>query len=139
MTSTKTDHAKDQAQAQLESIIELVAALDATTDDSTPEARSRRDDTECAIQGDPLSVLVRSGWHNPSLEERIGDSPTEFEILLCTGGPACRLRGSLDEDCRPDEVHMEYQDWGTPWTGYQLTDEQRAIVLRYASQFWYGE
>lgn len=92
-----------------------------------------REDVEQAIQEDPLSVQVRSGWASP------GDAlnPEEFEILLCTGGPAVRIRGELDEYAQPCRAWMEYQDWGTPWT--QFHGASQDILLAYAGQFFYGE
>jgi len=61
----------------------------------------------------PLEILVRSGWHeygDPGAAE-----PEEFQILLCTGGPAVRIRGRFG-DHGPTAAWFEHQDWGTPWT-----------------------
>jgi hypothetical protein len=73
-----------------------------------------------AINSDPLSVRVRSDWYSLNGDE--GDnSPAEFEILLCTGGPAVRIMGEIDSDGEPSRAWLEYQDWGTPWTHYRGT------------------
>ena len=127
----QVDHARDQAKAQLQSITEMVGALRAAIDrdDSLEQAVE-------AIHADALSVQVRSDWYDPGSE---GNSPTEYNILLCTGGPAVRIIGTLSEYLEPDSAHMQYQDWGTPWTDYPLTSEEEAIVLEYAQQFYYGE
>src|SRR5262245_19200441 len=93
----KLKHAKQEGQAQYDSIRGLVAQL--------------REDDEAgrqAIHEDALSVLVRSGWYVPGHE---AGKPEEFEILLCTGGPAVRLIGSLDNFGQPDSVSMQVQDW----------------------------
>lgn len=84
-----------------------------------------------AIQEDPLSVEVRSGWGN------VGDDlqAEEFCILLCTGGPAVRIRGELD-DGTPCRAWMEYQDWGTGWT--RFCDAQQDTLLSYCSEFYFG-
>ena len=122
------DHAKDQAKAQFRSICEMVKALD-TKDDY------KREQAEQTIQEDALSVEVRSDWYQP------GESaePSEFMILLCTGGPACRIIGELDQYKQPSSARIEYQDWGTPWTEFRLDAEQEETLLTYCRQFWFGE
>jgi len=105
------------------------------TDRMIDEARQR-------IEEDALSVQVRSGWHSPGDTE--ASKPEEYEILLCTGGPACRIIGELDQYMQPCTARLEVQDWFTPWT------EMRPLVgpddynseptlLAYASVFWFGE
>lgn len=124
------DNAKGQAKAQLESIKEMVAALDVGDDAERCEAQE-------TIQQDALCVEVRSDWHEPGGE--VGISPCEYTILLCTGGPACRIIGNLTEHNEPETARIEYQDWGTPWTEYRLTSEEEATVLRYAGCFYFGD
>jgi hypothetical protein len=148
------NHAKDQAIAQIASIREMVARLDHTcvdeNCDTTLERGSNPDltheeyhDTEAAreaIEEDPLSVQVRSAWLAPGdWGNKEQGSPAEFEILLCTGGPAVRLVGDLDEYARPSRVWVEYQDWGTPWTEYYPGSSALEDVLTYAQQFYFGE
>lgn len=91
-----------------------------------------QDSAREAIQEDPLSVEVRSGWGN------VGDEmqAEEFCILLCTGGPAVRIRGELDNG-NPCRAWMEYQDWGTGWT--QFYDASQDTLLAYCSEFYFGE
>jgi hypothetical protein len=130
MNTQEQDRAEQQAKAQLESIVEMVAALDT-------EDEKAREDAEQAIQEDPLSVEVRKDWYTPGSED---DKPTEFNILLCTGGPAVRIIGSLDQYCQPDEARLEYQDWFTCWTVlHGMTDAQSDALLTYCQQFYYGE
>jgi hypothetical protein len=89
------------------------------------EARER-------IQGDPLSVEVRSAWDIVG-----GDtSAAEFRILLCTGGPAVQIRGELDNGT-PCRAWLEYQDWGTPWA--QFFDIEQSTLLIYCQEFYFGE
>jgi hypothetical protein len=123
-------HAKEQGQAQYDSIREMVAGL-------SDEKESDR--AHEAIMHDPLSVLVRPGWHEPGKD---ADQPEEFEILLCTGGPAVRLIGTLDNDGEPDRVHMQVQDWFKPWTDFEpVAGNMNAedILLTYARCFHFGE
>jgi len=118
------NHALQQAAAQMNAIAEMVATLAVDYEDA-----------ERRIQEDPLSVQVRSGWYTP------GDaySPEEFEILLCTGGPAVRIIGDLDEYMQPARPRLQYQDWGTPWTEYFGANLDREALLAYCQRFWFGE
>lgn len=118
-----------QARAQLESIIEMLEDLESEDSETVEDAQQR-------IQDDPLSICVRSDWQN------IGEplEPAEFEILLCTGGPAVRIIGKLDMDNQPERPRLQHQDWGTPWTEVlRLTDEERAALLQFCQQFWFTE
>lgn len=90
------------------------------------------------IQQDPLSVQVRAGWYTPGDRQRDDASAEEFEILLCTGGPAVRIVGELDRG-EPSRPRIQYQDWGTPWTEYFPTSEQRDALQTYCEQFYYGD
>lgn len=164
MTVT-VDHAKQQAAAQLESIRSMVAAMNcdygrlaelreletgnhldkpeldeladliaaATIDGDELDADTARE----RIQDDALSVEVRSGWYSLGMEG-CDSSPAEYCILLCTGGPACRIVGALDRG-EPSSAHLEYQDWGTPWTEYWVSAADEAILLDYARCFYFGE
>ena len=87
----------------------------------------------------PLTVLVRSGWYVPGTPEQ---QPEEFEILLSTGGPACRIIGELDRGsvawqsgCRPV---MQHQDWFKPWVESSYDIDTNAL-LWFCEQFYYGE
>jgi hypothetical protein len=90
------------------------------------------DDAREAIQEDPLCVEIRSDWATSQKDFE----PAEFAILLCTGGPACRIRGTLDRG-EPTRAWIEYQDWGTPWTEWHGAD--RDTLLAYCREFYYGE
>jgi hypothetical protein len=127
--TVRNDGGKDQAAAQYASIVAMVERLDKANeghdDNEQEEARD-------AIESDPLSVRVRSGWY------AVGLTPEamEYEILLCTGGPAVRIYGELSEN-QPDRAWLEFQDWFTPWTRFHDVDED--VLLTYARQFYFGE
>ena len=87
------------------------------------------DDAREAIQNDPLEVMVRSDWTTPGEDL----TPSEFTILLCTGGPAVRIMGELNQQGEPDRAWLEYQDWGTPWTRYYGAES--GVLVEYASHF----
>lgn len=126
------DHARDQARLQLEHILQLLGAFVGAGHDSKAS-----EDARDAIQDSPLSVEVRDGWRIPGTMEGTHE-PEEFKILLCTGGPAVRIIGTLNCS-EPDSCTLQYQDWGTPWTDYQLTSEQEEKLLAYCSHFYFGE
>lgn len=109
--------------AELEELAELEAAAGDCEDEE--DARQR-------IQEDPLSVEVRSDWASPGEEL----TPGEFQILLCTGGPAVRIMGELNRG-EPVRAWLEYQDWGTPWTQYFGASSD--TLCQYASHFFFGE
>jgi hypothetical protein len=88
-----------------------------------------QDAVEQAIRDDPLSVEVRSGWHSPG-EEAEDD---EFQILLCTGGPAVRIVGELGRHNCAERAWIEYQDWFTSWEKWNTANSD--VLCRYANFF----
>lgn len=155
--------AKQQAKAQLESIMLMTKRLDhaqsCSGDDcelsdkdiieglnllyqegqkATEEERKEYHDEEAAkqaIQEDALEVQIRSGWHTPGESGEEG----EYYILLCTGGPACRIIGDLTDHDDPDSAILQYQDWFTPWIDYNCSEEDKQALLNYAREFYFGE
>lgn len=126
----KTDnHGKDQARAQLESIEEMVQNLLDDPDEDKEESTQ-------TIHEDALSVEVRGDWHEPGDEQ--ASRPIEYTILLCTGGPAVKIKGDLNEYLEPDTASLQFQDWFTPWEDYHLTSGQEGAVLTYARCFYFG-
>ena len=162
-TTEDTKRAEQQARAQLDGTVAMVKRLEhiqggcdgedcELTDkdiyeglnlywqegnEATEEEREQyhnEDEARQAIEEDPLSCQVRSGWAN-SPEEMEAE---EYEILLCTGGPACRIVGDLDRG-EPDHARLEYQDWFTPWVEYlDMSHEEHEALLTYARQFYFG-
>jgi hypothetical protein len=128
MTEDKLERAKQQGQAQYESIRELVVNLR----DERDSDRSRE-----AICENALSVEVRSGWY--VLGRDMGTAE-EFQILLCWGGPAVRLIGTLNQHGEPESVTMQVQDWFQPWTDFSpaMGDDDNDALLAYARCFYFG-
>ena len=117
---------QEQAAAQYASICGMLADLDAAEDsDDEEDARQR-------IVDHPLSMMVRRDWTQP------GDplEASEYQILLCTGGPAVRIVGELEHGT-PCSAQMEYQAWGTPWIPY--FGALPAVLCDYAANFYSGE
>ena len=100
----------DQADMDLD-MISLIGELSWNVDDG---ADALRDAIEQYLQDMPLSVeqfARKSHW-------REDWQLTHYEVLLTTGGPACRFW--YDGDC----VKMQHQDWGTPWSDLPLTVDE---------------
>lgn len=109
--------------AELDELAELEAAAADCEDE---------DDAINRIQEDALSVDVRSDWTAPGTTLEAG----EFQILLCTGGPAVRIIGELDRG-EPVRAWLEYQDWGTSWTRYYGASSD--TLCKYAAHFYFGD
>lgn len=166
MTTQDTGNARSQAKAQLDTIIEMLARLDHAekcdgllsdcplTDEELcagvgywlpengldeTERNAYREDyhdidaARAAIQEDALSVETRSGWHSPGEQ----GEDEEYCILLCTGGPAVRIIGELDQYNEPSSARLQYQDWFTPWEEYVTTGDDDDALIRFAS-FYLG-
>ena len=94
------------------------------------------DEAERRIQEMPLSVLIRDGWRTPG-QDVSDDGPEEYEILLGTGGPACRIYGTLNQYGEPETAEMQWQDWFKPWERVRLSEDDQKLVMRFARQFWF--
>jgi hypothetical protein len=138
-TIHKDERARAQAGAQLESIEELVKCLQHAEEckDTSCGADCPHDVDEAreAIIGDALDVQVRGEWHTPGAIDAA--APYEFKILLCWGGPAVQIIGTLDDSNEPDGARLQYQDWFTEWEDYPLTQEEEERVITYAQQFYF--
>lgn len=165
MSDEDKKRAKDQAKAQLGSIVAMVKRLEhcrdcdgedcelssaeileginlsySEGDEATDEEKKEYHDEEAARQAiseDPLEVSVRcSDWHTPGEESEAN----EYLVLLCTGGPAVRITGSLGAHAEPEDAQLEYQDWFTPWEKYYaITPEEEKALVSYARQFYFGK
>lgn len=102
--------------------------------DAEREQYHNREEAREAIQEDALSVEVRTDWYTP------GETPeaSEFCILLCTGGPAVRIRGDLGAHNEPDRAYLECQDWYTAWEEV-INGVDHDALLTYARQFYFGD
>ena len=135
------DRAVQQARAQLAGIEELVACLthaeECSNLDCGADCPHEPDEAREAILDDPLTVEVRTDWHTVSAVDAA--KPTDYKILLCWGGPAVQIVGTLDRHNQPDSARLEHQDWFTEWTNYPLTDAEEETLITYARQFYFDE
>jgi hypothetical protein len=93
-----------------------------------------QDDARQRIEEDPLSLEVRSDWHSPGTDS----DDTEFCLLLGTGGPAVRIIGELDHG-QPTKATLQTQDWFTPWTDVDTSNEDDDALLTYCQVFYFGD
>lgn len=152
MTTDTTNDAKNQARAQLDTLTAMIERLNHANkcdgdeecslfqqpSDILFEGYHDEDAARQAIDKDALSVEVRSDWHSPGDHESSYED-VEYNILLCTGGPAVRITGQLDQHSQPDSAVIEYQDWGTPWTELQVPRSEELTMIKYAQQFYFGD
>ena len=135
-TTTKETYAITNAKGQLNSIKELYREYKKNV-----SAFVSNLDTEEAIveraAGKALSVEFKSGWSsNPEEME-----PEEFKILLSWGGPACQIVGKLDHYKQPEDIEIQYQDWGTTWTTLEISynhDDYQALQW-FCNCFYFGD
>jgi len=66
------------------------------------------------------------------------DSETVYYVTLAGGGPAARLRVTVDEYGEVETASLQFQDWFEPWTDAPRQDYE--LVERYARLIgYYGE
>lgn len=112
----------DQSDLEEDDLIDLQELTDQAAGCSDADEALER------LKENPLEVQYRSGWESDTSDL----TPHEFSILLCSGGPAVRIRGYLDNYGNPSNAWVEYQDWGTSWeelSMYQSTALEYAQLL----------
>ncbi len=141
---TGLEQAKTQAQAKLFHVLGLLGQLGGEemqewykdegidTEDEREQEQGREERLEENLMYADISV--RSAWTIPGepLE------PYEYEITLCTGGPAVKIAGELDLHNEPCSAHLEFQNWWTEWTRLPLMPYERQALLDYAKLLFYG-
>ena len=134
MSEKDQARAKEQAKAQLESIVDMVKRF---------EHCQSCDGEDCDLTDEEIyagvNLYYKEGAVVTEEERREYHDEEAYTILLCTGGPACRIIGDLDEHQQPDTAKLEYQDWFTPWVEYyNTTPEEGEALLSYARQFYFS-
>ena len=135
-----TDNARNQARVQVEAICEMMRALEVARNAGEVSYEGDmldEDSMRQRIEENALSVEVRSDWHIPG---GINPVMADYMVLLCTGGPAVRVTGSLDEYMQAEEVTVQFQDWFAPWVDYyDLSSEEEDLLLDYCNLHYFGE
>jgi len=136
-TTTKPNHALQNAQGHIESIVEdfekitFLESLNVTSSEEEEEIEQIKE----SILNSALSVEFRSGWSTNYDELEI----EEFKILLTWGGPALRVIGDLDQYKQAENIKLQFQDWGTPWTDFELTENQEKALNWFVNCFYFGD
>jgi len=136
-TTKKPNHALENAKAHIESIVEnfekitFLESLNVTGPEEEEEIEQIRE----SINNSALSVEFRSGWSTNSEKLEV----EEFKILLTWGGPALRVIGDLDQYKQAENIKLQFQDWGTPWTDFQLSENQENALNWFCNCFYFGE
>ena len=127
----KENHALNNAIGHIESMVEYFKKdkhfFDIKDYDSQDELRE-------SVLNSALSVEFRSGWYSSPEDETKAE---EFKILLSTGGPALRVIGELD-DYGPVNPKLQFQDWGTPWIDFEITEDQQKALNWFCNCFYFG-
>lgn len=143
------DRARAQAATLLEFIGEMLASLAQTeaSVESWDEAErgdpkvwqqvAAYEEVQDEIRNSALSVEVRTDWHNVGAVDAA--KPTHYKILLCWGGPAVQIIGTLDDYNQPNSAVLQYQDWFTEWMDYPLTQAEEQTLMKYAQHFYFDE
>ena len=110
---------------ELDCTVDMVSLIGELSWNVGDGAASLRDAIEQYLQDMPLCVEQYARKSHWSEDWQL----THYEVLLTTGGPACRFW----YDPSDDEVRMEHQDWGTPWRELRL-DQQEIRALQWFAQ-----
>ena len=131
LTTTKSNHALNNAIGHMESMVE-----DFKKDQQLQESNdyNQQDELRESVLNSALSVEFRSGWYSSLDDELV---PEEFKILLTWGGPALRIIGELD-NYGPVNPKLQFQDWGTPWTDLEITEDQQKALNWFCNCFYFG-
>lgn len=125
MTTKEMSRSAEQAQAQLDEIQRLSDLLD-----SDPDNDDLQEELRCLA----LSQEVRTPWQCVSQDLE----PTEYRIVLCTGGPHVEIRGDLDSAGDPETATMWHCDWGQEPAVVSTTDPEDELMLWFAQTLYWG-
>ena len=131
LTTTKSNHALNNAIGHMESMVE-----DFKKDQQLQESNdyNQQDELRESVLNSALSVEFRSGWYSSLDDELV---PEEFKILLTWGGPALRIIGEL-ANYGPVNPKLQFQDWGTPWIDFKITEDQQNALNWFCNCFYFG-
>ena len=136
MSTTKTNHALQNAIGHIESMVEdfEICSYIEQCNPTSMDQEEKLEKTKENILNSALSVEFRSGWYSSLDDELV---PEEFKILLSWGGPALRIIGELDNYI-PVNPKLQFQDWGTPWTDFETTEHQQDALNWFCNCFYFG-
>ena len=139
MSTTKTNHALNNAIGHMESMVEYfetgsyIEESNVTTQDQEEKLEEIRE----TILNSALSVEFRNGWYSDLYHLKGVTEPIEFKILLSWGGPSLRIIGEIEENFAVNPK-LQFQDWGTPWTDFETTEHQQKALNWFCNCFYFG-
>ena len=139
MTTTKTNHALQNAIGHIESMVEdyeigsYIEQCNPTSQDQEEKLEEIRE----SILDSALSVQFRNGWYSDLYHLKGVTEPIEFKILLSWGGPSLRIIGEIEENFAINPK-LQYQDWGTSWTDFKITKDQQDALNWFCNCFYFG-
>ena len=136
-TTKKRNHAFNNAKGHIESIVEdfETGSYIESSNPTTQEQEEKLEEIKESILNSALSVEFRSGWSTNFDQLEI----EEFKILLTWGGPALRVIGDLDQYKQAENIKLQFQDWGTYWTDYELTEKEEESLNWFCNCFYFGD
>lgn len=82
----------------------------------------------------PLELLFRSGW----ADSKDNFTLAEGTLLMYTGGGSGKIIFDI-ENGSPENARFLFNGWGVPFTEFASNQEQRAALLSFVSNFYFGE
>jgi len=139
MTVKERNHALQNAIGHIESMVkdfEEISHLE-SLNPTTTEQENRIEEIRENVLNSALSVEFRNGWYSDLYHLKGVTEPIEFKILLSWGGPALRIIGEIEENFAVNPK-MQFQDWGTLWTDFEITEEQEKALNWFCNCFYFG-
>ena len=114
-TTTKPNHALLNALGHLEEMVENyeIGSYIESSNPTTQEQEEKLEEIRESILNSALSVEFRSGWST---------NPEQLEI----------------EENYAVNPKMQFQDWGTCWTDYELTEKEEESLNWFCNCFYFG-
>ena len=104
---------------------------------TSQEQEEKLEEIRESILNSALSVEFRNGWYSDLYHLKGVSEPIEFKILLSWGGPALRIIGEIEENL-PVNPKLQFQDWGTPWTDFEIKENQQDALNWFCNCFYFG-
>ena len=135
----KENHALNNAIGHIETMVENFEEISHlnSLNPTTEEQENRIEEITQEVLNSALSLEFRNGWYSDLYHLKGVTEPIEFKILLSWGGPALRIIGEIEENYAVNPK-LQFQDWGTPWTDYELTEEQETALNWFCNCFYFG-
>ena len=135
----KENHALNNANAHIKSMVENFEEISYlnSLNPTTQEQEERIEEITQEVLNAALSLEFRNGWYSDLYHLKGVTEPIEFKILLSWGGPALRIIGEIEENYAVNPK-LQFQDWGTYWTDFEITEDQQKALNWFCNCFYFG-